>query len=1168
MSGRRGAGGEGPCPGDESIAAYLDGRLAAEEAAAMEAHLATCEACYEVFAETARAGTPSRAPSEKDLKLDTNGDLPAAGAASGIENGRKPGERTSLVRRGGTLAWATGLAAAIAASAGLVLLLQRPPRQEATGSLNALVTAASARRLTEARLVGGFAYGPYLGPYRSAPAPEPTSGAPPIDDTKWELYGVAGAIQKVTDSDPSPENVALLGKAYLLLTRLDEAVSSLELASRADERNAMILSDLSAAYFTRAKLQGTDDVKNALETANKALEIDARLPEALFNRALALTEMIGSDDLALEAWRNFLRVDSTSPWAAEARARIKEIQASRKKQARSHESLWERLEAEASLRDSDRALLVKESPSEVRSFVEEVLVPRWEEEAKSGDAAAAAEIARAIRRLGVAHEAETGDHWLTARAEEFESAAEAGRLDAQVVAERESTFRLGMRLYEAGDIRGSAGVLARLDERALANERPARGAFQLRLELQRAINAYFETPHDLDRFDRIEDEARAGGFKLLEAKALWTKGVMLAREGAAMPAIEAYETARGLLEGVREPSQIAALDARLGEALFHAGFSVKAWRVAVRGLRGLPLDAPPIRRATSLHSLAQIAAAENRQRVAYDLLAALLSQTERLPPAVLLEARLLRALLLAKLGARAAAVADAEEANKSVRSVAEVGLRDFLSSKVEGVRGLFAADQAPAVAVEALTSSLAFARAAQWRQVEPALLTARARHLLRLGDYRRAEADLRQAVDFLDARALRPDDSLRLLTDVTTEALEELVQLLRLQGRGAEEVVDLIERQMEAAAFRSASGLIQKPPSWYRGVLNVTQIAAALDGETRLVYLVPFERSLLVLIVSRLSIEMSSHSWSRARAQQLIAAYELAAVAPGESARLSRAAEAVFSEAVRPWLQKVPASAAIVIAARPPLDRAAFEAARDGSSGAFLVERNPLARARSGSIYSQLREEARRRRHGGRDRILLASSSLPPSVGARDQLGAVERELFSIRRLFRDGDVVYCKGVNDRGLAAALHGASIFHFAGHGTEEGAEDIRMAAEAAEGPGIANPAVGATEVSEFGRFRSVFLASLSMCGGRPGSTRRLQETEDLRRELLFDGVPAVLSSRHAVADTLSAQFFIRFFEALARGGDPVGALQQAQLRLRADYLEKAGRRQRWFDFELVL
>lgn len=46
--------GHGPCPNAETLSAFLDGRLGAEERGVVIRHLSHCTACYLVFRESLR----------------------------------------------------------------------------------------------------------------------------------------------------------------------------------------------------------------------------------------------------------------------------------------------------------------------------------------------------------------------------------------------------------------------------------------------------------------------------------------------------------------------------------------------------------------------------------------------------------------------------------------------------------------------------------------------------------------------------------------------------------------------------------------------------------------------------------------------------------------------------------------------------------------------------------------------------------------------------------------------------------------------------------------------------------------------------------------------------------------------------------------------------------
>ena len=128
------------------------------------------------------------------------------------------------------------------------------------------------------------------------------------------------AIAEIEKQHPAKPVAAT---AALVAGDSSRAINILEAASKANPNDAKILSDLSAAYLTQASLtNNTENASRALATANRALEIDRLMPEAMFNRALAL-QTIGQVDDARTAWQAYLTIDDRSGWADEARARLR-----------------------------------------------------------------------------------------------------------------------------------------------------------------------------------------------------------------------------------------------------------------------------------------------------------------------------------------------------------------------------------------------------------------------------------------------------------------------------------------------------------------------------------------------------------------------------------------------------------------------------------------------------------------------------------------------------------------------------------------------------------------------------------------------------------------------------------------------------------------------------
>lgn len=271
----------GTCPSLETIGAFVDGRFKDREREVIADHLASCETCYFVFSEAARTRVTAQ-----------------------------PQQAEVVPFRPRRMTWQ--IAVGLAAAATIVLAVNLWGPFGANGeerALTSLVTAVGTARTFEPRLTGGFTYAPVRGPVR---------GATNVDLSPDTRIAIA-EIEKQYAARP------IAAAAAIIAGDPDRAISILEAASQQSPTDAKILNDLSAAYLVLAERSNASaDTGRALSTANRALEIDRLMPEALFNRALAL-QMLGMADDARAAWQSYLTIDDRSGWADEARTRVRTL---------------------------------------------------------------------------------------------------------------------------------------------------------------------------------------------------------------------------------------------------------------------------------------------------------------------------------------------------------------------------------------------------------------------------------------------------------------------------------------------------------------------------------------------------------------------------------------------------------------------------------------------------------------------------------------------------------------------------------------------------------------------------------------------------------------------------------------------------------------------------
>lgn len=192
--------------------------------------------------------------------------------------------------------------------------------------LIALNAAYSQRRPLEARITQ-LKYAPFTN----------TRGQPQPVNSNERDFAERYLMDAVRDH-PGAGSYHALGKFYLLQSNFDKAIDYFERAAKAAPNQAQIYADLGAALLERAKSRkdgqnnagqnpglSQEDLARSLDLLNKALALDPNLLEALFNRALCYENLMLPRQAA-EDWRVYLKRDSTSKWAEEARKNLKAIE--------------------------------------------------------------------------------------------------------------------------------------------------------------------------------------------------------------------------------------------------------------------------------------------------------------------------------------------------------------------------------------------------------------------------------------------------------------------------------------------------------------------------------------------------------------------------------------------------------------------------------------------------------------------------------------------------------------------------------------------------------------------------------------------------------------------------------------------------------------------------
>lgn len=161
---------------------------------------------------------------------------------------------------------------------------------------------------------------------------------------------------------PSSKAHHSLGRLYLTKKAFADAVEEFELALKDDPNNANLCNDLGVAYLElgRKKQLGNEpgggmlEFGKAIEQFTTALRLNGQLITALFNRALCQEQMELTSQ-AEEDWTEFLKKDTSSKWADEARERLRLLEERKKRAEQFQETLWQNFVLAFEQKDSEQA---------------------------------------------------------------------------------------------------------------------------------------------------------------------------------------------------------------------------------------------------------------------------------------------------------------------------------------------------------------------------------------------------------------------------------------------------------------------------------------------------------------------------------------------------------------------------------------------------------------------------------------------------------------------------------------------------------------------------------------------------------------------------------------------------------------------------------------------
>ncbi|MGE3344746.1 MAG: CHAT domain-containing protein [Vicinamibacterales bacterium] len=862
---------------------------------------------------------------------------------------------------------------------------------------------------------------------------------------------------------------------YLSLRRTEDAIEVLERAHTLAPEDGAIRLALGSAWLERNRLTGVAEYAGtALDKTEEARVVLGDTSEVLFNRALALAALGRMDD-AIEAWRDYLRVDPTSEWAAEARDRLRLLE-----QQRGSSAL-------TTMEDAQRiglAALATREPWLLLDLLDNHLIPRWIDAPPLDERAHLDDIIIVADALASAGR----DRFALACFSALSRMSSSERRSGAGAFQQLNQARVA---FDASDYREAERLATDAATRMRTLGLPSQDA-----EIFAAFSHFFQ--EDQARAVQMADatvrRSSGQGFFRLEGRAAYMRGLHLSGLSDFSKSVAQLEDALGLFERSGDRGQVAATHSQLLGVHSETGMTALAWSHSVSSVRSLY---PGVRQRLRylVLSNAQFFLIQSDLLFAASTLSRPLQHLaeESGNAAFAADEALVQAGLWQRVDNTSAVRATTAVARRHVADLASQETRAQYEMALLLLEGRAYARTSPHEAIDALNSVIA-QLAERGRLV--ALAEARlwlGRALLAIGDTAGAEnAWLEGVAALASERTVETDSG---VTAHRTDRLWELHgELISLHRDSPEESLLALERARANALTTAAA---ERPVPWTSLSEDVALLAYAVLPDDMAVWLVTAAGPQVVFrplprggIAKEVDLLLSSAHSSGA------------VVDTAELSRLLLPAGGLPNGFSR-----------LAVLADGPLHLVPFDLLVD-ESGVQLGRRFEITRVASvAGATSDIRAAV-----GEQLRPLLVGYGGPQPKHGLHALPAVDDEVRSIHRIYHErGSILLDSRATIGKLKEMLPEYNLLHIAGHAIPGGPETpdatIFLAPELDAG------VLTAAEVSTL-RLQPGTIVILSACSTAAGSSLRGKGLIGIAEPFIEAGASAVLASLWPVTDSDAA------------------------------------------------
>jgi CHAT domain-containing protein/Tfp pilus assembly protein PilF len=943
-----------------------------------------------------------------------------------------------------------------------------------------------------------------------------------------------------------------MGRLYLARKNFEDAIAEFEAALKTASNNARLHSDLGAALMEKSELEasgksGRDPrtIDRCLEHLNRAIELDGSLLEPLFNRAF-LRQNLGQLFQAKEDWDNYLKKDSTSPWAEEARRNLKLIEERNKRVAQRGEELFVAFQQAHQAGDDEQVWSVfSRSHFLLGNHIASRLIDETLAFIQEGRAQDALERWQVLSDLGALAERKSGDRYVADLAHIYRPSSAAR---ARALAEARSLFKDAYKSFS--DSHPSQAITKYVQAQAIFRRQGDLGeALLIEYRIGFCYLQQADIRRSLESFNEAAQGSEARAYKWLQSLALNGLANAQARLTEYSNAIPICRRANQLAREIgdengrlRSLSILTGLYERLGKFR-------ESWRVAQECLvlsEKIAADQSQVITFYSIsarcfYSMGLYSAALDYAREALRLAETLNS------PWVMSRYLTNTGLAYARLGKYEAAI----EYIKRGMQIGQSAHPEALAREMTAHTALFLGQTYRLSGAGSEAAAMIEQAADFCREKDDPLLLQRVAKERLLSHIARGEgAEARNSLQsvialYEEMRARIPDESDRNSFFAREQSVYDIaIDFTAARPDGAREafeysetsrarsLLDAFHNRQQAGAI---AGISEPRVSGVARPLTLSEIQSRMPEQTQLLQYAALDDKLIIWLVTPRRFEQITVKVPLSKLTGLATDYlaQISGPAGGDKQRWRQKAEELYDILLQPIAPLIEPNKQICIVPDKILNRLPYGALISSATGRHLIEDYLPIYAPSASLFVLCAESADRKSGQSPEHLLSVGN---PSFDRRafsdlEDLPAAARESEEIVKFYPSHQLLVGPEAKKKAVLREMERAEVIHLATHydpnPTSPLFSRLALAAETESG-GPASRRKGALLVGEIYRLdlRHGRLAVLSACQTWAEDYLHGEGAVGASRPFLAAGVPVVVSSLWKIDSPATRNMMIEF------------------------------------------